>query len=153
MAQFQYNEGQGSLFLNNYKNFQDPNDRKPAYTGRVMVNGRLMNISAWVKATQDGQQFFSIQLSEPQPQQAAPQGGYQPQGGMAMPPQTPAYQQPQAPVYQQPYPPQAAYPQAQPQPQYQPQPQPQYQPAQPVQQPYPQQPYASQGIQGDMPEA
>jgi len=137
MSSYQFNEGQGSLFLNQNKNFQDPSDRKPAYTGRIMVGGRIVNISAWVKTTQDGQNFFSLQLSEPQSVQAAP-----PQGQPMIPPQTHQHQQsafaqpyqPQAPVYKAPtqqYVPQAQYP---------------------PQQPYPQQPLVATPAGDDLPE-
>ncbi len=66
---YEFNEGQGSLFRNKYK---QEGSRQPEYNGQAKINGRMMRISAWVRQTQSGEKYFSLSISEPQPQQSAP---------------------------------------------------------------------------------
>ena len=61
MSNYQQKEGQGSLFKNEKKN----NEKSPEYTGSIMVNGKEMRLSAWVKDGKSGK-FLSIQMSEKQ---------------------------------------------------------------------------------------
>lgn len=88
---YQKREGQGSLFSNDRKQFEN----QPDFTGTVTINGRDMRIAAWNKVSNSGRPYISIQISEFQQQsQGQPQGQYP--------------QQPQAP--QQNYPQQGQYP-------------------------------------------
>jgi hypothetical protein len=59
MSNFQPKEGQGSLFKNDKKQ----NEKSPDYGGTVIVNGREMRLSAWVKEGKSGK-FLSLQISE-----------------------------------------------------------------------------------------
>ena len=61
MSNYTQKEGQGSLFRNDKKN----NEKSPEYTGSIMLNGREMRLSAWVKEGKSGK-FLSIQISEKQ---------------------------------------------------------------------------------------
>lgn len=108
----------GSMFTNQYKNQQDPNDRSPHFKGRALVNGVEWAVAGWWAYPQNGgQPYIQLKFEVPrppqgqQPYQGQPQPGYQPQ------PQ-PQYQQRPAPQqgYQQGYQPQ---PQPQAQSQYQ----------------------------------
>lgn len=76
---FQLNEGQGSLFINAYKDANDPNDRKPHLKGHCLINGQEKDIAAWWAQKQDGTQYLQLKISDPRPRQQAPQGGYAPQ--------------------------------------------------------------------------
>jgi hypothetical protein len=61
MSNYTQKEGQGSLFRNDKKN----NEKSPEYTGSIMVNGKEMRLSAWVKEGKIGK-FLSLQISEKQ---------------------------------------------------------------------------------------
>ncbi len=100
---YQLNEGQGSLFMNNYKDVNNPNDRKPHFKGHCLVNGQEKEIAGWWAYPQNGgQAYLQLKITDPRPRQpgyAPQQGGYaqqgyQPQGGYQQPAQ-PQYQQPQ----------------------------------------------------------
>lgn len=115
---YQMKDLTGSMFTNQYKNQQDPNDRSPHFKGRALVNGVEWAVAGWWAYPQNGgQPYIQLKFEVPrppqgqQPYQGQPQPGYQPQ------PQ-PQYQQRPAPQqgYQQGYQPQ---PQPQAQPQYQ----------------------------------
>ena len=58
--QYEQRDNSGSLFKNDRKE----NDNQPAYTGKCMVNGLPMQISAWVKEGKSGK-FFSLSFQEP----------------------------------------------------------------------------------------
>lgn len=62
MSNYQQKEGQGSLFKNLKKN----NEKSPEYTGNILLNGKEMRLSAWVKEGKSGK-FLSVQVSESQP--------------------------------------------------------------------------------------
>jgi hypothetical protein len=66
MSNYTQKEGQGSLFRNDKKN----NEKSPEYTGSIMINGRDMRLSAWVKESKSGK-FLSVQISEKQTPKAA----------------------------------------------------------------------------------
>lgn len=53
---FEQRDNSGSLFKNDRK--QQP--AQPDYTGKGMVNGKEVYISAWVKKSKSGMSFFSI---------------------------------------------------------------------------------------------
>lgn len=79
------NNNSGFLFKNERAN---GNPNAPMYAGNVMVNGKEMRISAWVKETRDGKKYFSLSFSEPyQQQNAAPSA---PAQQTPPPPQAPA---------------------------------------------------------------
>lgn len=118
----------GSMFTNQYKNQQDPNDRSPHYKGNVLINGVQWAVAGWwAYPLNGGQPYIQLKFEVPRQQQGQQPYQGQPQGYQ----QQPQYQQRPAPQqgYQQGYQPQ---PQPQAQPQYQqsapaPAPQPQYQ--------------------------
>ena len=58
--QFEIRDNSGNLFKNDRKE----NENQPAYTGKCMVNGLPMQISAWVKEGKNGK-FFSLSFQEP----------------------------------------------------------------------------------------
>ena len=65
--QYEQRDNSGSLFKNDKKD----NDNQPSFTGKCMVNGKAMQISAWVKEGKSGK-FFSLSFREPwQPAQEA----------------------------------------------------------------------------------
>lgn len=115
----------GSMFTNQYKNQQDPNDRSPHFKGHVLINGVEWSVAGWWAYPQNGgQPYLQLRFEVPR-QQQGPQPGYPPQPGYQ---QQPQYQQrtAQQPVYQPGHPPQPQ-PQYQPAPAPAPAPQPQYQ--------------------------
>lgn len=84
---YEFNEGQGSLFKNKYK---QEGSRQPEYQGQAKIDGKMMRISAWVRQSQSGEKYFSLAISEPQPQQGTP--------APQMAPAAPAPQRPVAPA-------------------------------------------------------
>lgn len=62
---FEQRDDSGVLFKNTYKN---AGDNKPDYKGKGMVNGKLVEIAAWVKEGAKGK-FLSLKFSEPREQQ------------------------------------------------------------------------------------
>lgn len=58
---YEQRENSGALFKNKKK--EKPN--QPDYTGNCMVNGKLMQMAAWIKDGQKGK-FMSLSFSEPQ---------------------------------------------------------------------------------------
>ena len=137
---------QGSMFNNQYKNVQDPNDRSPHFKGRCVIQGVEWSIAGWWGYPQNGgEAYIQLKFEPPRQQQALGQPG---QG-------QPQYQQRPQPQYQpQPgYAPQGYPQQGYQQPQYQqPAPQPQYQQGQPqYQQPGYAQPQPQQGYQQPLP--
>ena len=88
---YEQREGQGSLFKNDKLN-----DRQPDYRGSIMIGGKMYEVAAWARTSQNGRQYLSLQASEPDPnrQSRAQQGqggGYQqPRYQQAAPQQAPA---------------------------------------------------------------
>lgn len=77
---FEQRDNSGSLFKNDRK--QQP--AHPDYTGKGVVNGKEVYISAWVKTAKSGVPYFSISFknieagsSRTQPQAEQPQAVYQ----------------------------------------------------------------------------
>ena len=56
------NTNTGALF----KNLKKKNDKAPAYTGKIDVEGKEYRIAAWLKKTKDGDTFMSLKIEEPQ---------------------------------------------------------------------------------------
>ena len=64
--QYEQRDNSGSLF----KNERKENENQPAYTGKCMVNGLPMQISAWVKEGKSGKfMSLSLQPKEDKPRQ------------------------------------------------------------------------------------
>ena len=57
--QYEQRDNSGSLFKNDRKE----NENQPGYTGKCMVNGKPMQVSAWVKEGKNGK-FFSLSFQE-----------------------------------------------------------------------------------------
>lgn len=53
---YELRDQQGSLFKNDRKT----TEAQPHYTGKAMVNGVEMYVSAWLKESASGQKFFSL---------------------------------------------------------------------------------------------
>jgi hypothetical protein len=60
MSEYVMKENSGSLF----KNGKKEKDTHPDYKGEVLVNGKKMQISAWIKEGKNGK-FMSLSFSEP----------------------------------------------------------------------------------------
>lgn len=48
-----------------FKNAKKTNEKQPDWKGNVNVNGKIMEISLWVKTSQKGTQCFSAAFQEP----------------------------------------------------------------------------------------
>jgi uncharacterized protein (DUF736 family) len=59
---YELRDGSGSLFRNERK---QEGDRQPDYRGDAMVNGRKVEIAAWLKTSASGKKFLSLKFSEP----------------------------------------------------------------------------------------
>jgi len=81
---FEQRDGQGSLFKNDRKT----TDKQPDYTGNIMVEGHLYNLSAWIKTGKSGVKFMSLAVREPQQRegnQPSPDSHKPPLAGMQRP--------------------------------------------------------------------
>lgn len=54
-------DNSGALFANKKKQ----SENHPDYTGKCMVNGTSMELSAWVKTAKTGEKYMSIAFKEP----------------------------------------------------------------------------------------
>ena len=61
---YEHREGSGSLFKNHKK---EEGSKQPDYRGDAMVNGEVMEVSAWVKEGNNGK-FFSLSIKAKQVQ-------------------------------------------------------------------------------------
>ena len=66
---YELRDGSGSLFRNEKK---QEGERTPDYRGDAMVNGKRVEIAAWVKEAASGKKFLSLKFSEPREQTEAP---------------------------------------------------------------------------------
>jgi uncharacterized protein (DUF736 family) len=55
------NNNRGVLFMNKNKS----TDKHPDYRGEAEVNGKKMEMSAWIKNSKTGETFMSLQFKEP----------------------------------------------------------------------------------------
>ena len=53
-------ENNGALFSN-----QKTKETQPDYRGKANVNGKDMEISAWIKLSKDGKKYLSLSFQEP----------------------------------------------------------------------------------------
>ena len=74
------NTNKGVLF----KNDRRESDNHPHYTGKINIGGQEKRLAAWLKEGQKGK-FMSLQISEYQEKQAAPQPAQQPDPQQQMP--------------------------------------------------------------------
>ena len=62
MADFQQRNDSGILFRNDRK---EEGSKQPDYNGNCMVNGKAMDMAAWVKVGKNGNKFMSFQFKAP----------------------------------------------------------------------------------------
>lgn len=62
MSDFEQKNMSGALFKNKNKR----QDNHPDYTGSCTVEGKKLNIAAWLKKSRAGETYLSIAFSEPQ---------------------------------------------------------------------------------------
>ena len=69
------NTNRGALFKNQYKKAEN----HPDYRGPLNVDGKELEVAAWVRKSKDGKTFMSLSVSEPydktqsEPQQTQPE--------------------------------------------------------------------------------
>lgn len=68
-------DNSGALFRNDKK---VPGSNQPDYTGNITINGERKRLAAWVKESQAGNKFMSINVSDFTNEQAAPKPAQQP---------------------------------------------------------------------------
>lgn len=66
---YEYKEGKGSIFPNDYKT----QDAQPDFRGKAMWKGEIIELSLWEGETQAGVKKFSVSISEPRQKSATPQ--------------------------------------------------------------------------------
>lgn len=57
---YEQKEGQGSLF----KNQKKTDEKHPDYKGDCLLNGKKMQIAAWIKEAKNGSKFMSLRIKE-----------------------------------------------------------------------------------------
>lgn len=80
---FEHKELTGSLFKN--KDKTDANPSWADYQGKLMVNGQLYYLSAWVKRPDGKEPFFSLALKPVEEKQASQQDRHEPVGDDQIP--------------------------------------------------------------------
>ena len=65
---YEHREGSGSLFRNTKK---EEGSRQPDYRGDAMVNGVVMELSAWIKEGSGGK-FFSLSIKPKEAREEKP---------------------------------------------------------------------------------
>ena len=68
-------ENSGALFRNDKK---VAGSNQPDYTGNITINGERKRLAAWMKESQAGNKFMSIQISDFTNEQTAPKPAQQP---------------------------------------------------------------------------
>jgi len=68
-------ENSGALFRNDKK---VAGSNQPDYTGNITINGERKRLAAWVKESQAGNKFMSIQISDFNNEQTAPKPAQHP---------------------------------------------------------------------------
>lgn len=68
-------ENSGVLFRNDKK---VAGSNQPDYTGNITINGERKRLAAWVKESQAGNKFMSINVSDFTNEQTAPKPAQQP---------------------------------------------------------------------------
>lgn len=62
------NTNSGVLFKN-----ESPNDKAPAYKGKINVDGKEYELAAWIREAKSGKgKFMSLKIQEPRKKQDAP---------------------------------------------------------------------------------
>jgi uncharacterized protein (DUF736 family) len=61
MSDYEREEGQGALFVNDKK---EVGSNQPDYTGVVKVGGREQRIAGWKRESKGGKTYLSIKVSE-----------------------------------------------------------------------------------------
>lgn len=69
---FEHKEGQGSIFRN-----EKQNDRQPDYKGTIVIGGTTYEIAGWVKKSQKGTSYMSLQASVPKKRKEQPSASTQ----------------------------------------------------------------------------
>lgn len=65
---YEQRDNSGSLFRND----KQGNEKRPDYTGKGMVNGQLVRISAWLKEGKSGTKYLSLSFQEPKDEPPKP---------------------------------------------------------------------------------
>ena len=73
------NTNSGALF----KNDKDGNDNRPDYKGPINVEGKEMQLSAWLKTSAKGIKYMSLQIEEKRQQYEPPTQKHQSTGKLA----------------------------------------------------------------------
>jgi uncharacterized protein (DUF736 family) len=60
MSDYEREEGQGALFVNDKK---EAGSQQPDYTGVVKVGGKEQRIAGWKRESQSGKKYLSIKVS------------------------------------------------------------------------------------------
>tara|TARA_Y100001951_G_C11228325_1_gene233068 strand:- start:477 stop:707 length:231 start_codon:yes stop_codon:yes gene_type:complete len=60
---YEHKENRGSMFKNEDK--EDPDSKKPDFTGSAKINGEKMYVAAWMDETKDGKAYLSLSFSVP----------------------------------------------------------------------------------------
>lgn len=66
---YEQRDNTGSLF----KNDKQGNESRPDYKGKAMVNGEMVEVSAWVRTAESGKKYMSLVFQEPYQQQGQQQ--------------------------------------------------------------------------------
>lgn len=62
---YEQRDNSGSLF----KNDKQGNEARPDYKGKAMVNGAMVEVSAWIRTAESGKKYMSLVFQEPYQQQ------------------------------------------------------------------------------------
>jgi uncharacterized protein (DUF736 family) len=62
MANYEQRDNSGVLFANNKKT----SDKHPDYRGDSMINGKMVEVAAWIKTSSSGNIFYSLSFKDKQ---------------------------------------------------------------------------------------